>query len=265
MNRLARFLCRLAVACLTATFLLVFFTNSRSSRATTVLVPAYFYPTDDGAKAWERLCQAARSIQVQAVINPASGPGTTADPNYAAIVEKFRAAGGKVLGYVHTSYGDREIGLVQSDIKNYLDMYHVDGFFIDEMRGDPLGVHYYSSLYNFIKRQNQALEVVGNPGIVPNEAYVKQKTADRLVIFEGGAADFQDHLPARWVRQYRPDRFVHIVYDARTAEQMLRVLDRNAGLHAAAVFISDGAGSNPYDRLPSYWEREVLALKAARP
>ena len=262
MSGLARLLGRVLFAGLVAALLLLVFARSHRTRAMTALVPAYFYPTGAGAGSWDRLCRAARSIPIQAVINPASGPGTSADPNYVATVARFRGAGGRVLGYVHTSYGAREIGQVKSDIQAYLKMYDVDGFFVDEMSTNPLQVAYYSGLYAFIKHQKQALEVVGNPGTNTNESYVKSRTADRLVIFEGPADRFEEHLPSRWVLHYRRQRFAQVIYGTATAKEMLRVLARSVQVNASAVFISDGSGSNPYNRLPSYWEQEVSALKA---
>jgi Spherulation-specific family 4 len=255
MNGLARLYGRVLVAGLVAMLLLGVAIRAQRAQPMTSLIPAYVYPAGAGAEAWDRICQAARFGPVQAVINPASGPGTIADPNYVAVVKKLRAAGGKALGYVHTSYGARETGLVRAEVQAYLKMYDVDGFFVDEMSTSPIQVSYYSSLCAFIKEQNKALEVVGNPGTNTSESYVLSRAADRLVIFEGPAASFPDHLPARWVRHYRAERFAHIIYDTSTAEAMLRMVALSASNHAGTVFISDGAGSNPYDRLPPYWQR----------
>src|SRR5262249_10831163 len=68
------------------------------------LVPAYFYPAGKGLKAWQQLAADARSTTIEAILNPASGPGTKRDPTYVTVVGDFRKAGGKVLGYISTSY-----------------------------------------------------------------------------------------------------------------------------------------------------------------
>ena len=44
-----------------------------------------------------------------AVMNPNSGPGTAADPNYANAVRSAQASGVRVAGYVYTSYGSRSL------------------------------------------------------------------------------------------------------------------------------------------------------------
>ena len=50
----------------------------------------------------------ARTNTVEAILNPASGPGEKRDPTYVSVVSKFRKAGGKVLGYIPTDYAKRE-------------------------------------------------------------------------------------------------------------------------------------------------------------
>ena len=82
----------------------------------TELVPAYFYPSGAGLDAWNQLARDAGSINVEAILNPASGPGTTRDPNYVAVVNNLRTSGGSVFGYVSTEYGNRDMTAVISEI-----------------------------------------------------------------------------------------------------------------------------------------------------
>src|SRR5687768_16366735 len=73
-----------------------------------LLVPAYFYPAGKGEQKWDKLIAAADRVPIVAIVNPASGPGRRADPNYTAILE--RAAKAKrltLIGYVTTSYAKR--------------------------------------------------------------------------------------------------------------------------------------------------------------
>ncbi len=58
-----------------------------------VLVPAYFYPSGPGLADWTRLVEAARSIPLEVILNPASGPGKTRDRNYVAVVARLRRSG----------------------------------------------------------------------------------------------------------------------------------------------------------------------------
>ena len=97
------------------------------------LGPAYFYPSGAGLDCWNRLASDAGSIKIEAILNPASGPGTAQDPNYVAVVNQLRAAGGSVFGYVSTRYGDRDMTAVIKDIDKYLLCYNINGVFVDEM------------------------------------------------------------------------------------------------------------------------------------
>jgi len=65
-----------------------------------IVVPAYFYP----GSLWSSMNWAAGRVPLVAIMNPNSGPGTTQDPQYVAAVNSLRAADGKVIGYVSTSY-----------------------------------------------------------------------------------------------------------------------------------------------------------------
>jgi hypothetical protein len=123
------------------------------ARAEGLLVPAYIYPSGSGATQWNTLATTAQSVPTTVILNPDSGPGTTQDPNYVAAVAKVHAAGGKVIGYVSTSYANRALSAVVQDIHTYLALYQVDGFFIDEMTADSVTAHvqFYQSVYNYIK------------------------------------------------------------------------------------------------------------------
>ena len=135
------------------------------STATSLVVPSYFNATGSVAN-WNSLVTSARKVPTTAILNPNSGPGVKEDPNYAAAVAKLRAAGGKVLGYVSTSYGKRSLSAVVADINTYVALYKVDGFFIDEMTSDSQMSHiqFYQSIYNYIKGLNATYSVTANPG-----------------------------------------------------------------------------------------------------
>lgn len=58
--------------------------------ALSLLVPAYFYPSDNGSLYWDKLADAAMSVQVTAILNPNSGPGNAQDSSYAAKIDQVR-------------------------------------------------------------------------------------------------------------------------------------------------------------------------------
>lgn len=229
-----------------------------------LLVPAYFYP---GGKVnyWAQLATAASHANVTAILNPASGPGASADPNYTTAVTNVRTAGGKVIGYVASGYSARAIGDVKADIDKYVAMYPVDGFFIDEMTNDAGAAHldFYQSVYNYIKALNPAYVVVGNPGTSTVEIYASLPVADQLVVFESSVKAYKKYVPSAWQSNYAANRFAHIVYGAGKGDV---AKDVNGALakRAGAIFLTSDKLPNPYDTLPSFWGAEVTDAAAVR-
>ncbi|MFM0341468.1 spherulation-specific family 4 protein [Paraburkholderia fungorum] len=228
-----------------------------SSTAVGLVVPSYFNATSSVAN-WNTLTTTARKVPTTAILNPNSGPGTKADPNYVAAVAKLRAAGGKVLGYVSTSYGKRSLSAVVTDINAYVSLYKVDGFFIDEMTDDSTLSHiqFYQSIYNYIKGLNAAYSVTANPGTNIPELYASLPTADQFVVFESTAKSYASYKPMSWQAGYPKKRFVHMVYNA-TATQLPGIVQYATKHGAGAVYVTSLAGSNPYKALPTYWNDEV--------
>jgi hypothetical protein len=246
-------------ACLLALILLL---GSVSSSAAELLVPAYFYP---GGKTnyWTKLTGSASTVRLTAILNPASGPGSSVDSNYATAVAQLRAAGGLVIAYVPTTYGNRTLSDVVADINRYTSFYAVDGFFIDEMTNDSTTAHvqYYQSIYNYVKGLNSRYTVVGNPGTNTQEIYLSLPTADKLVVFESGFSSYAAYAPAAWQANYSADHFVHMVYGASKA-QLGKVLQGAASRRAGNLFITSDMLPNPYDTLPSYWSDEASGVAA---
>ena len=92
-----------------------------------IVVPAYFYP----GSLWTSMNSAAGRVLLVAIMNPNSGPGAAQNPDYVAAVNAMRASGGKVIGYVSTSYATRGTNAVLTDIDRYFSWYAVDGIFLD--------------------------------------------------------------------------------------------------------------------------------------
>jgi hypothetical protein len=235
--------------------------RSRST-ACSVLVPAYFYPGKDNLASWKEMARAARSVPVKVILNPASGPGAAVDPNYRAVLRRLRYADAKILGYVHTSYGKRDFDAVRSDIQGYFELYDVDGFFLDEMSTDPSTTGYYARIRKLIKQTDRSLEIVGNPGVIASESFVKTRLADAFVMFEGPFERFSLFRPPGWVRSYPSSKFAAIIYDTPSEDAMRQALDRCIQGHIGSLFISDGKGTNPYGQLPGYWSEKVAAIGA---
>jgi hypothetical protein len=230
-----------------------------AAHAEELLVPAYFYPVASRrADYWGELAATAPKASITAILNPASGPGAAPDANYVSAISRLQTAGGKVIGYVSSSYANRSLSDVVADINKYVAFYPVQGFFIDEMTNDTDTTHvqFYQSVYNYIKGLNPQYVVVGNPGTSTAEIYASLPVADKLVVFEGSAASYGAYVPSAWQASYGHGQFVHIVYGA-SKSQMTKIMNGAAARGASNMFVTSDKLANPYDTLPSYWTDEV--------
>ncbi len=255
---------KLVFASLVASILVATSLGRVRTGPTIALVPAYFHPSGHGLDAWNQLTRDARSVKIQAILNPANGPGERRDSSYVSAVNRLRSAGGTVLGYVFTGYGKRDITMVVADIDKYERYYNINGIFVDEMASTGEKLPYYQELYRIIKERNPDFQVTGNPGMpFTLESYLE--TADTLVIFEGSSsthADFKPLAAAPWVANHSAHRFAQIIYGVESEAELHRVLVRAGQRNAGSVYVTDGRLPNPYAGLPHYWLKEVDAVRA---
>lgn len=221
-----------------------------------ILVPAYFSP---GAK-WNEMDFAASRVPLIAIMNPDNGPGASQSSSYISALASLHQAGGKVIGYIYSSYGTRPLSNVEADINNYISWYQVDGFFVDEMTDDSSASNltYYASLYQYIKGKGANYNVTGNPGENTQESYITQPADDRLMIFENNGAKYTSFAPSSWVYKYPADQFDHLPYDVTNITTMSNYVSLAINRNAGWVYISD---STLYSVLPSYWTNEVNLIQ----
>lgn len=223
------------------------------------LVPAYFYPDGDN---WEKVCDKAETKLGGSIIvmNPASGPGSSADPAYTEAIEYCHQKGQNVIGYVATAYADRSYGAVRGDIDTYEDLYPaLDGIFVDEMSNDVATKNYYRDLYKHVADIWADGVVVGGPGSAASTAWqVKAPAvADLLVVFEGPKSAYNDWAPPSWVLSRPAELFAALVYDTPTKSKMKKVCADSKENNAGWVYVTDDDLSNPWDRLAKYWKAET--------
>jgi hypothetical protein len=236
---------------------------SVESYATDLFIPAYF---SSNSAYWSSAANAAQqgkgAITVTATFNPGNGPGTAIDQNYVTDISNMHANGGKVLGYIHTSYASRPLVDVYADITKYASWYEIDGFFIDEMTADQKAEHvnYYQSLYTYIKQINNGkYTAVGNPGTIPAEVYARTPLADKIVVFEGTAKSYAGFSPAPWQSNYGPATFINLIYNAKSNQMQtaFSASGRNGKNVVGTLYVTSDNLPNPWDTLPNYWNQEV--------
>lgn len=227
-----------------------------------IVVPAYFYPS--AGSPWGPMTAAADEVPITAIMNPGNGPGTFKDQNYVNAVNAFRAAGGRVIGYVYSSYGTRPLAQVTADIDRYRTWYGIDGIFVDEMgnTGPAQRLDYYKSIYDYVKGVDPEWEVMGNPGTQTIEQYATWPTADRLMVFENVGSAYPSHVPSAWNANYPAEKFVNLIHTEDSPTKMAEYLELAVSRNIGGIYITNDVMSNPWDTLPSYWQQHVDAVAA---
>ncbi|WP_327282088.1 MULTISPECIES: spherulation-specific family 4 protein [unclassified Streptomyces] len=230
------------------------------------------------------------------VLNPGNGDAPF-DARWQARADALRAgttATGektKVLGYVHTDHGNRDIAAVKASVDNYLKTrdgrLHVDGIFFDVVSRDcgPANVtrDHYAQLREYVQDTMDAADptaadlVVDNPGTAIADCYLEpgHRTADVFVTYEDTYAAYTG---AGWLGGnvfgasggYRSGmeldptgtafwHLVHGVPDAAAMRATLRTaFDRGAGYAYATGTIMP----NPWDESPSWKYRSQTGYAA---
>lgn len=209
-----------------------------------LVVPAYFHPAICPDR-WEWLAGHAPRVRL-VVLNIASGPGNAPQAVFRAAVDKLRAAGVGVIGYVDSAYGRRMEREVLADLGRYQDWYEVDGVCLDRAAAGTGQVGHYAALADRARAAGAGV-VFFNHGTHPAEEYAAH--ADLLGTFEGPWAAYQQLRVPPWTRRWPPGKFYHVVHSVPpallgAAWQLAR------GRHVASVYITERDGLNPYDDLP---------------
>jgi hypothetical protein len=217
-----------------------------------IAVPSYFYP----GTLWTQLQNGAPAVSLS-VINPGSGPGNAKDQNYDNTVNATRAKGIPVLGYVHTSYGTRDLSIVLAEVDTYYSWYNLDGIFFDECSNIPSHVDYYNTTYKYVKGMGGNAVVVINPGSLIPSCYAS--AGDIIMNYEGTYADYMNFKPMGWEYMYPASKFWHLVHGANQT-QMQDAMKRSVTNHAGHIYVTPDVMPNPWDTLPdaTYWQQELV-------
>ncbi|RST06702.1 hypothetical protein EF910_09495 [Streptomyces sp. WAC07149] len=232
------------------------------------------------------------------VLNPGNGDAPFDGP-WRARADALRAgttATGektKVLGYVHTDHGNRDLAAVKASVDNYLRpagedaaRLHVDGIFFDVVSRDcgPGNAtrDHYAALRRYVQDAMHAADpdvddlVVNNPGTAIADCYLEpgHRTADVFVTYEDTYAAY---TTGGWQGNvfdarggYRPGTeldpsgtaFWHLVHEVPDSAAMRTTLrtafDRGAGY----AYATSAAMPNPWNTSPSWKFRPQTAYAA---
>ena len=218
-----------------------------SSHCQRAFVPAYF-----PAGVWAQAL-GTKPAPSAMILNPATGLGAGSAPNpgFQAAAKQARAAGSTVLGYSSTNDGQRPIGQIEADIRNYKAWYGVTGIFLDSVNGVPSELSYYEQLTSYIHKIIPGATIWLNPGIYPDQQYMS--LGNVMMVFEGTYAQYQDAQVPSWANNYPATRFANTIYGASSSAQASSAISLSRSRNAGYVYVTNLAGANPYDALPSYW------------
>jgi hypothetical protein len=191
-------------------------------------------------------------------LNINSGPGTAPDPHFQALARQAQAAGIAVLGYSSTSYGQRPIGSVETEVRQYKAWYGVNGLFLDLIQGTPAELPYYRALASYIRATVPDAVIWLNPGTYPDPGFMS--VGNVVMVFEGSYAQYlSDQVPG-WISRYRPGQFAHVIY-ATPEPDLADAVSLSRARRAGFLYVTDLPGSpDPYAALPGYWTREAAAI-----
>jgi hypothetical protein len=229
-------------------------------------IPMYVDPSASRST-WAQVTGAAPTVALL-VANPDSGPGVSAQASYTQALTAAHAARQIVVGYVHTSYGSRNIAQVEADVDAWYSFYPmIDGIFSDETSTDVGTIEpYYQLLFQYVKGKTggQRLVVI-NPGTMIDEPFMA--VADIVVTFEDTYAHYTDgSYPANptWMAGYSRWRFWHLVLAATTAADMQNAISITRQRNVGYVYVTDRPPTTAYSQIVNgvYWQTEIAATSA---
>jgi hypothetical protein len=256
-----------------------------------IIVPAYFYPNDwnnpgqhNVGPYWSRLIEAARILGDRLIViaNPGSGPGTGIDAKYTEAIDKVRAEGGKVIGYVHTCYGltstseacvptvappnsppntppppPRSLADIHADIDKWYNWYDVDGIFLDEVSTDTDKISWYQALHSYIRGKSSTALICNNFGQQPAIGYL---SIDAIAcVYESYTANFDNGVNFSYLTPAQKQKSLVLLHTMTQGNWNTRFQTlSNEGIKW--FYITNDQMNNPWDVLPPFFEEMVIAI-----
>jgi len=170
-----------------------------------IALPLYIYPAPGAWNAVFDVVATNESVYFDIVINPHNGPGgSVPDGNYISNISKLNSYSNvKLFGYVHTSWGERDLDHIATDIRTYESWssykdadIHVQGIFFDEAPSTLSCLAFMREVYQNTKSTlTKGNTVWTNPGTVVDGRFFA--VADLINTFEDNHANWQTitHTP----------------------------------------------------------------------
>jgi hypothetical protein len=226
----------------------------------------YVDPSDSPAL-WNEMYDAGGGAVGLLVMNPNSGPTSSAEAEYTTAIASAHAAGELVIGYVDSAEAGKAISDVESEVDTYYSQYPaIDGIFIDDIPSDTSNVSsYYVPLYTYIKGKTSKVTVVINPGTMVDESFMT--ATDILLSWEDTYADYVDPsqnppLPS-WVKSYPASRFWNIIHTTPAGNEANAISIAKSS-NVGWIYVTADGPSTAYQSIEtgSYWTTELSLVTA---
>ena len=242
--------------------------NQTNQEALKMLIPLYSYPTakdENGKVIWDNLIEIRekyKSAEVIAIVNPSNGDFDTEDSNYSDGIKKLIDANIKVVGYVYTSYGKRDIEEIYTNIdswKNIYEKYGVSGIFFDETSTNSDDLDYYRDISNYT-REAGFKSVLLNPGITTDQSYIDSNIADIIITLENPEERVLNNPPSTYNTPSENTKLSLLVYEMESGDIDNLISFARDKNFSYIYFTEDGFDGNPWDSLSEYFEEEISKL-----
>lgn len=202
-------------------------------------------------------------------MNPSNGPGV-GGPNadYVIGLNTLRNAGVKMLGYVHTLYGERSINDVKTDIDQWASLFNVHGIFIDEVSSAGNDLPYYEELSAYIQAKTWAASSLVrktylNFGTSPANVYYNSSALNAvMVVSESDEVAWRSWNSPPAVMGGDKAAFAALIHGSTaTVEAMNQTIAEAIARNIGHVYVTDRTlAENPWNGLPTFWSALVAAL-----
>lgn len=225
-----------------------------------IAIPAYEYPTLTDL--WPSIDAAGSDDIPFVIVNPASGPGNSANSDYTTRLNANEAAGIRSIGYVDTNYQSRPIADVIDDVDAWYSLYpDVSGIFFDRVdTGSAADLCYSAYIYNYTKVKHPGSLVIHNFGTYAAPAY--EPYGDIFVTAEMDYTLYQTwSAPTDGFHNVgaNSNRFWHLIHTT-DASDFSDALTATRANNAGWVYITDDVMFNPYDAAPTYFNTELTEV-----
>ena len=203
-----------------------------------VMIPFYHYPLPSDAEVKKLITykKSYPNVEIIVIVNPSNGDFEYMLSNFTNMIKAFADANITVLGYLYSSYGKRDFGIIKKRVDTWQKYkgLGIKGIFVDEVSTDLQKFRYYEELSKYIKKKFSI--VVFNPGTLISREY--EKIADIIVVREGDKSIYN----SSGIR-----KSAILLYNIKNFEKISKDL-----FSYQYIYVTEQHGANPWENISSF-------------